>query len=260
MWLLAAIVGLLIAVTELLTRYRDNPGAAMFSRWGALYMGLNMAISVSAVALTNAYQFDSFFPAGPSIQPRNDIADETDQPSGSGAPTIAAAVPKDESDTTQARAGTRPQGTQPSFYSSSVFRTLFAAFAGILLFRTVIRFGDGVIGPGQVIEVMLGYLDRNIDRARATQRIVFVVDIMRDVDFTKAADYFSLVFTGSMQRITADEQRQISAVIEGLKKIPTTNEIKCLALGFAILNWSGEGLLDALVKAGAENIKLPTGP
>jgi len=237
LWILVGVVGVLIAVTELLTRYRDNPGAAILSRWGALYIVLNVAVSSTAFALTNAYQFDSFFPE-PSAPKSTDPAGGA---SASGStPESATPKPGDKAE--------KIDEPKPSFYGSGVFRALFAAFSGIILFRTVVRVGDAAIGPGQVIDAILGYLDRNIDRARAIQRIEFVVTRMQGVDFEKAAEFFSVGLTGAMQRFTPDEQRQISAIIDGLKKTQTTSEIKTLALGFAVLNWSGEELLDALVK------------
>jgi hypothetical protein len=64
-YLVAALLGVVVGGTELISRYRDAPQSALFSRPAWLYVFLNAAASVLALALARTYGW-TFGATGPS--------------------------------------------------------------------------------------------------------------------------------------------------------------------------------------------------
>src|SRR5690606_1957305 len=66
------------------------------------------------------------------------------------------------------------------------------------------RLGDEQIsiGPGYVVDQLLGIIDAQIDRRRALQRVQIVVDVMDRKDFDGSRIHASTMITGSRQNLS----------------------------------------------------------
>ncbi len=111
------------------------------------------------------------------------------------------------------------------------------------------RLGDEQIsiGPGYVVDQLLGIIDAQIDRRRALQRVQIVVDVMKDKDFDGARIHASTMITGSRQNLSLQEQKDLANQIREVddRKIP--DQEKAYALGFILLDFMGEEFLKAVV-------------
>ena len=104
------------------------------------------------------------------------------------------------------------------------------------------------IGPGFVVDQLLGIVDAQIDRRRALQRVSIVVELMHGKDFEGSQIHASTMITGSRQNLSLQEQKdlgnQIREVVD--RKIP--DQEKAYALGFILLDFMGEGFLKAVAE------------
>ncbi|HVI00581.1 MAG TPA: hypothetical protein VM869_17810 [Enhygromyxa sp.] len=116
------------------------------------------------------------------------------------------------------------------------------------------RLGDEhvSIGPGYVVDQLLGIIDAQIDRRRALQRVRIVVDVMKDKDFDGSRIHSSTMITGSRQNLSLQDQKELASQIREVddRKIP--DQEKAYALGFILLDFMGEEFLKAVA------INLPT--
>src|SRR5581483_6679602 len=65
-WFGVGFFGMLVGTGELVSRYRDEPGEAVFSKSGAFYIGINVLAAIFALALMRA--FDVTFGLDPLAQ------------------------------------------------------------------------------------------------------------------------------------------------------------------------------------------------
>lgn len=116
------------------------------------------------------------------------------------------------------------------------------------------RLGDEQIsiGPGYVVDQLLGIIDAQIDRRRALQRVQIVVEVMDRKDFDGSRIHASTMITGSRQNLSLQEQKDLANQIREVvdRKIP--DQEKAYALGFILLDFMGEEFLKTVA------IKLPT--
>lgn len=116
------------------------------------------------------------------------------------------------------------------------------------------RLGDEQvsIGPGYVVDQLLGIIDAQIDRRRALQRVQIVVDVMKNKDFDGSRIHSSTMITGSRQNLSLQEQKDLANQIREVvdRKIP--DQEKSYALGFILLDFMGEEFLKAVA------VNLPT--
>jgi len=110
------------------------------------------------------------------------------------------------------------------------------------------RLGDEQvsIGPGYVVDQLLGIIDAQIDRRRALQRVQIVVELMRGKDFDGSRIHSSTMITGSRQNLSLQEQKDLANQIREVvdRKIP--DQEKSYALGFILLDFMGEEFLKAV--------------
>lgn len=116
------------------------------------------------------------------------------------------------------------------------------------------RLGDEQvsIGPGYVVDQLLGIIDAQIDRRRALQRVQIVVELMKGKDFDGSRIHSSTMITGSRQNLSLQEQKDLANQIREVvdRKIP--DQEKSYALGFILLDFMGEEFLKAVA------VNLPT--
>jgi hypothetical protein len=112
------------------------------------------------------------------------------------------------------------------------------------------RLGDEQIsiGPGYVVDQLLGIIDAQIDRRRALERVRIVVELMQNKDFDGSRIHASTMITGSRQNLSLQEQKDLANQIREVvdRKIP--DQEKSYALGFILLDFMGEGFLAAVAE------------
>jgi hypothetical protein len=110
------------------------------------------------------------------------------------------------------------------------------------------RLGDEQvsIGPGYIVDQLLGIIDAQIDRRRALQRVSIVVSVMDGKDFDGSRIHASTMITGSRQNLSLQEQKDLANQIREVvdRKIP--DQEKSYALGFILLDFMGEEFLQAV--------------
>jgi hypothetical protein len=110
------------------------------------------------------------------------------------------------------------------------------------------RLGDEQvsIGPGYIVDQLLGIIDAQIDRRRALQRVSIVVGIMDGKDFDGSRIHAATMITGSRQNLSLQDQKDLANQIREVvdRKIP--DQEKSYALGFILLDFMGEEFLQAV--------------
>jgi hypothetical protein len=110
------------------------------------------------------------------------------------------------------------------------------------------RLGDEQvsIGPGYIVDQLLGIIDAQIDRRRALQRVSIVVGVMDGKDFDGSRIHAATMITGSRQNLSLQDQKDLANQIREVvdRKIP--DQEKSYALGFILLDFMGEEFLQAV--------------
>jgi hypothetical protein len=140
-------------------------------------------------------------------------------------------------------------------------QVLVAGFGTMALLRTSIwnvQVGDQnvPIGLKNILDTLLGTVDRAVDRKRAQQRAEAVTRTMKDVDFEKAAQALPSYCFGLMQNLAVDEQEKFARKVNLLSAAPMHNRVKALLLGLSLMNLVGEKVLETAVKNLGEDILL----
>lgn len=154
-------------------------------------------------------------------------------------------------------------GTEISASLAPLWQVLVAGFGAAAFFRSsffAVRFGDKdvQIGPGAVVQVITGAMDRAVDRNRAARRASAVATLMKNVDFELASEALSAHCVALMQNLPSEETREIGEAIRDLKQpssIPP--EVKALNLGLILMNRVGEEVLKAVIASIGDKIRRP---
>jgi len=134
-------------------------------------------------------------------------------------------------------------------------QVLVAGVGAMALFRTslfTIRAGDRDIGvgPGSFLQIFREASDREVDRLRAEARGVDVANLMKGIDYRKAAAGLVLYCLALMQNVPSDEQQKLEHAVELLSQDGTIEDaIKVRILGLHLLNVAGPAVLTAAVDA-----------
>jgi hypothetical protein len=126
------------------------------------------------------------------------------------------------------------------------------------------RLGDEQvsIGPGYIVDQLLGIIDAQIDRRRALQRVSIVVGVMDGKEFDGSRIHAATMITGSRQNLSLQAQQDLANQIREVvdRKIP--DQEKSYALGFILLDFMGEEFLKAvsakLPSVEKEPVEVPT--
>lgn len=199
---ISLIVGAMAGGADVLSRYRDEPFRAAISGYGIGYMALNGAAAVLALALFGIEETGS----------------ET-------APFKGAIV------------------------ADNLVLNAIAVGTGAMLFLRsklfTIRSENGnqtAFGPQIILDALLVVLDRGIDRQRAAARHKLVNDHLAGVSkFADTVAFFQMSLL-SFQNLTENEKAQLVAIIDEYDKDTAwSDQLKVMAVGFAILTIAGEG-------------------
>lgn len=127
------------------------------------------------------------------------------------------------------------------------------------LFTVRVRDVDVEAGPHALLNVILGTVDRAVDRKRAHRRSMVVQEIMASVDFDKARDALPSDCLALMQNVTEDEQKAVANEVARLESaVHLSATVKSRNLGLVLLNVVGETVLRASVDALSDEIRHQT--
>jgi 4-amino-4-deoxy-L-arabinose transferase-like glycosyltransferase len=208
-----ALIGALVGLGELVSRYRDAPGRALRNNAAVLYVGVNAAAAIAALGLTQAFGW-----------------------------------------TFGADGGAELRWT----------RVLVAGFGAMAIFRSalfVVRAGeqDVGVGPSGFLQVVLTAADRAVDRNRAGARAGEVSRAMAGVSFEKASEALPSYCLALMQNASEDEKVALANQVRLLRDSTMEDRAKSLALGLALMNVVGRGVLEAAVASLREEIHVGNG-
>ena len=114
---------------------------------------------------------------------------------------------------------------------------------------------DVAIGPNNLLQVVLGTVDRAVDRLRAQERADVVSRLMRDVSFEKAQVALTTYCIALMQNLPEDDQQQLLDDVGELASSEVDERIKSLVFGLALMNFVGEDVLRAAIESLGDRIK-----
>jgi hypothetical protein len=136
---------------------------------------------------------------------------------------------------------------------------LASGVVAMALFRTslfVVRVGetDVAIGPGGLLQLLLGAADRSVDRLVGAERSQTVAEIMNHVSFDKA--YLSLPVSclNLMQGLPESEQAAMGQEIKDLAGVAIPDHAKAYNMGLILVHAVGESVLRAAVQALGQSI------
>lgn len=212
-YVVAFILGLFVAATEIISRYRDEPLKAIDNRYGFSYLLLNGILS--SVALLVLFLTGRIPPTDPL---------------------------------------------------QKLLGALAAGFGAMVILR--IKFftiksegGEEIsIGPGSVLDALVNYIDRQIDRSRAIERTELIKEVMEGIDFDKVKFYASTLILGSMQNLSAKDEEELGTGIKNIKESPVSPQEKSYALGFLMLDFMGENFLKEVFSEQAIRNRFKTTP
>lgn len=250
--LIAAILGAITAASGLLSRYADEPLAALRSRGGSFYLFVNAALAIIAYfVLVATVPADAPLTglAAPPIgagQAGTETASETANP--------PAPPPAEGTRPGQAAAGA-PTGTAGAAAQHTPLRllslALFGGLGAVVLLRVqfslVFQGEQRSIGPGSVIDAVLSTIDTAIDRDAAIRRADLVAEQMQGISFERAKIALPLLISGARRTVSRDQLDRLGGIVKEIETSPCSDDLKSVSLGFALLDVTGEELFKQLI-------------
>ena len=102
---------------------------------------------------------------------------------------------------------------------------------------------ETAIGPEIIVNVFLETLETKIDRKRGLQRKKLVEKQMSDINFFKARDYVQTVLVNALQTKSEESIDKLMTAINEIAISELDDIDKSIALGFVILDFTGEDFL-----------------
>lgn len=204
-----AALGSLVAIGELVSRYRDSPYRALLwslSAW--LYCILNASASVAALALIYSFGI-TFGQTGDALRWTRVLA-----------------------------AGVSAVG----FFRTSVF---------------TVRVGDQDLGVGPIsfLQVILGAVDRAVDRRRASGRAQEVGSMVTGLSYEKAFIALPAYCLALMQNVSPEDQKRLAESLVSLRNMSMPESVKLRILAAYLMNAVGPSALEAAIRSLAEDLK-----
>ena len=156
--------------------------------------------------------------------------------------------------------------SHPDDNVAALEQVLLAGFGARVLVRTKMvgfRTSSGgkaeEIGPGAVVEQLLGAISRRADRNRAAERLA-AVSAQLDGLGLEVALQFIAEMAGAMQDLTEDEKQQITGNVQNIVSRSDIDErTRVHLLGYLIVNFAGDDFLRK-VTAPYRNARGAAGP
>ena len=219
-YMAVALLGVLVGVGELVSRYRDEPTRALFARQGGLipallYVTINALAALAALKLIHVFGWT--------------FGGDAAQPSTRYTQVLVA-----------------------GFGAMALFRSS--------LFTLRVGGQDVGVGPSSVLQIILDAADRAVDRRRARGRSGEVSRIMRNVSFQRASEVLPSYCLALMQNLSPEDQAELGRQVKALQPAAMDDQMKALLLGLALLNFVGLDVLQSAVDALGDKItRLPNG-
>ena len=139
-----------------------------------------------------------------------------------------------------------------------------AGTAAMALFRTslfTVHVGDRDIGvgPSSFLQIFREASDRAVDRLRAKARGEQVSEVMKGIEYKKAAEGLPLYCLALMQNVPDEEQVKLSNSLKLLDSDDIDPAIKVRVLGLNLMNVVGPNVLIAAVDSLREQMKAAGG-
>jgi hypothetical protein len=205
----SGILGAAIGISEIVSRYRDDPLQALKTPPALLYIALNAGASLAALYLVRTL---------PSL----------------------AALGGDASTSDAASSKMLIQSLASGLSAMALFRSS--------IFTIRVANADIGIGPAAFLQILLGATDRETDRARAKPRAVALEGIMKGISYARAKQALPALCFGLMQGLSAEEQAAFSSDVVGLDASAMDDVFKSYSLGLALMNLVGERVLREAVR------------
>ena len=170
------VIGLIVALSELLSRYRDAPWDAAKSKAGWAYLVFNAGVSLLAF-----YLIREVFPL------------------------------RDAATAANANLKLRHLVIDVLLAGASAMAILRSSF-----FAVRVGDKDVQIGLAAVIDVFRNTIDRDVDRLRAGPRSEKVAEIMKQISFERAYQPLTSVTLNLLQNVSADERAQVEQKVAAL--------------------------------------------
>lgn len=221
-YLAVLLLGLLVGLVELASRYRDKPTAAIFCFPGTVYLGINAVAACLALFLLRLYGVDFGF----------DNSSNQDDSSK----TIAALPLR-------------------------VSQILAAGLGASVVFRTAVvnlRMGeqDVPVGPAAILQSILAIVDRAVDRKRALERNRIVERLAAGISFTKSADTLTPHCLGLMQNVSAEDQASLATQVAQINASSGNDQAQMRLLILTLLTLVGEEVLESSIESLKKEIKV----
>lgn len=209
-YLAVFILAAIVAMAELVARYKDNPSRALRTGPAMLYIAFNGAIGVIALYLTKVFAPDLF-----------------------GYSDCVAATPP--GDCGKARLS---MVLAASLGSLAVMRSAFA--------RVTIQGEELGVGPSAIIEIFQRALDREVDRQRAFRRMDELPPALRDMPLDIVNTTLPALCIELMQNLSADEKQALDQRIKLVTELKVHEKMRPLIVALILQEYVGK---DVLVRA-----------
>lgn len=210
-YLVAGLIGTLLGATELISRYRDAPLAALTKTPGIAYAGLNGLASV--LALWGIGVFGWEFGLGTESAPTGLVDAQVQY--------VRILV--------------------AGFGAMALFRST--------LFNVRIGDQDVSVGPNSILQVLLRATDGAVDRKRGEERADEVQEAMQDLPLEKAEVDLPLLCLSLMQSLGPGEQQSLAEQIQMIVQNEDVDEpTKRLALGLKLMDVVGDEVVKKAVE------------
>lgn len=203
------VLGSLVGVTELVSRYRDTSTGAVFTRPGAAYILTNAIAAALALVLANGFDWNFGINDGDGFENQQLVRWVRVAASGLGAMAI--------------------------FRSSLLTRRIGDV--------------DVPIGPAAVLAVILDAADRQVDRERARVIARSATRLMTGLDYAKVRDALATTALAALQNMSDEDQSTLANKLRALDDPALAPFVKLQSLGEVLVQTFGVDLVSELVTA-----------
>jgi hypothetical protein len=223
-YLAAFLIGVMVGLAEVLSRYRDAPVRAARTGSGIAYILFNGLFALLAMFFVH-WVFPLWSASG-----------------GTTLPTADGTIPQDD-------------------LGRLVSQTLLAGFGAMAVLRSSLlttRIGtkDVEVGPAAIIDIFRNTMDRGIARVRAEERAALVSSMMGGISFLRSYSPLGSISLTLLQSIDADERKDVEQQIGALaNQTGRTDRDKSLELGLILAGSVGFPALKASIAALGDRIE-----
>lgn len=205
------VLATLVAIAELVARYKDNPVNAIWSPPAMFYVGLNGVVGIAALYVLNVLAPDLFANAAC-----------TDNDANTFCPPVSIG-----------------RILSAGFGSLVVMRSAFA--------RMTIGGQDIGVGPSAIIETFQRAADRGVDRMRAFKRMDELPKNLRELPLDFVSTTLMALCIELMQNLSAEEKQALDQRIKLVSELKVHEEMRSLIVALILQEFVGKKVLTKAV-------------